>query len=112
MYCKSAIRSMDTKISHGTNKKRHAAGYSYTTNKISHAPFIYINHLIKSTIQLLEKYVLKQVVDFKVPSKIWVSLQFKSNNEQQRTDKKYTGRLTFVHVLQNWELRNDHSHGH
>ena len=100
MYWKSAIRATEIESAHGEHDRRHSAGYYDATNKISHAPFISINHLIKSTMQLLEKYLLKQVVDFKVPSKIWVSLQFMSNNGQQRIDEQYTGIIIFVHALQ------------
>ena len=83
-----------------------------TKNSISHAPFISTNHLIKSTIQILEKYGLKQGVEFKVPSKSWVSLNFTSNNGQRHTANRYTGRLTLIRVLQYRELQNYHHHGH
>ena len=81
MYWKVAIREMETEIAHGVHETRHAAGDYDATNRISHDNFISTNHLIKITIQLLEKYGLNQGVDFKVPSKCWLSLHFTSNNE-------------------------------
>ena len=66
LYWKAAIRVMETERSHGEHERRHDAGDSDSTNRISHAHFIYTNHIIKSTIQLIEKYGMKQGVDFKV----------------------------------------------
>ena len=80
LYWKAAIRVMETESAHGAHARRHAAGDYDATNRTSHASFISINHLIKSTIDLFEKYELKQGVDFKVPSNSCVSLQFTSNN--------------------------------
>ena len=76
VYWKAEIRAMEMESAHGEHARRHSAADYYATNILSHAPFISTIHLIKSTMQLLEKYLLKQVVDFKVPSKSWVSLQF------------------------------------
>ena len=112
LYWKSSLRLMDIESSHSAHERTRAAGDSDATNRISHDTFISTNHLIKSTIHLLEKYGLKQGVDFKVTSKSWVSLQFTSNNGQQRTAQRYTGRLTFVCALQNRDLRNDYPHGY
>ena len=67
MYWKSAIILMGMESAHGEHERRHAAGDSDSTNRISHAHFISTKHLIKSNIQLLEKDGLKQGVDFKVP---------------------------------------------
>ena len=60
---------METENAHGKHDRRHAAGDSDANNMILYAPFISTNHLIKSTIQIFEKYVVKQGVDFKLPSK-------------------------------------------
>ena len=111
MYWKSAIRAMETESAHGVHERRHAASDSYSTNRISHSPFMSTNHLIKSTIKLLKKDGLKKYFDFKVLSKSWVSLQFTSNNGQQLTAYIYTGLLPFFHALQTLELYNDHPHG-
>ena len=51
----------------GMHERRHAAGDYDVTNRISHAPFMSIKHIIKSTIQLIKKDVLKKGVDLKVP---------------------------------------------
>ena len=53
MYWKSVIRSMETEISHGEHERRHAAGDSGSTNRISYDLFISKNHIIKITIQIL-----------------------------------------------------------
>ena len=111
LYWKAAIIVTDTESTHGAYERRHAAGDSDATNRLSHDTLIYTNHIIKSTIQLIEKYGLKQGVDLKVPSNIWVSLQFTSNNGQQRTAERYTVRLNFFRALQTRELRDDHPHG-
>ena len=66
LYCKSLIRAMDTEITHGAHESINAAGDYDDTNSISHATYMSTKHLIKSTIQILEKDVLKQGVDFKV----------------------------------------------
>ena len=112
LYWKSSIRLMDIESLHSAHERTRAAGDYDATNRISHDTFISTNHLIKITIQLLEKYRLKQGVDLKVTSKSWVSLQFMSNNGQQRTAQRYTGRLTFVCALQTREFRNDYPHGY
>ena len=67
MYCKSLIRVMDTESAHRAHESRNAAGDYDATNIITHATYMSTKHLIKSTIQSLEKYVLKKDVDFKVP---------------------------------------------
>ena len=67
LYGKAAIISVEMKSAHGAHERRHTAGDSDATNRISHATFISTNHLIKGTIQLLEKDGLKQGVDLKVP---------------------------------------------
>ena len=67
LYCKSLIRVMETESAHRAHESRNAAGDYYATNSISHVTYISTKHLIKSTIQILEKYVLKKYVDFKVP---------------------------------------------
>ena len=112
MYWKAAIRAMETEIAHWAHKRRHTANDSDSTNRISHDSFISTNHLIKITMQLLEKDLLNQRVYLKVPSKSWVSLQFTSNHGHRQTYDRYTGRLPFVCALQTQELRNDHPHGH
>ena len=67
IYQKAAIRATKTEITHKLHDRRHA-NYDYdSTNRISHATFISTNHLIKITIQILEKDVLKPGIDFKVP---------------------------------------------
>ena len=71
---------METETEHGVHGRSHAAGDYDNTSRISHDPFISTNHLIKSTMQILEKDVLKQDVDFKVTSNNCVSLQFTSKN--------------------------------
>ena len=91
---------METEIAHGAHYRRHASGDSDSTNSISHDPLISTNRIIKITIQLLKKYGLKKVVDFKVPSNTWVILQFMSNNGQQRIADRYTEQLPFVRSLQ------------
>ena len=50
MYWKAVIRAMETESTHGEHERIHAAGDSGDTNRISHAPFIPTNNLIKSTI--------------------------------------------------------------
>ena len=100
LYWKAAIRAMETEGVHGSHERIHDAGGSDATNRISHYPFIYTNHIIKSTIYILEKDGLNQVVDFKFPSKSWLSLQSTSNNGQQRTSERYTVQLPFVCDLQ------------
>ena len=112
IFWKGAMQAMEIESSHGAHEKRHAAGDSNTTNRVSHAPFISTNHLIKCTITLLEKDGLKQNLDFKVPCKGWVEMQFTSSNEQKKTAEQYTGRLPFICVLQTCDLRNEHPHGH
>ena len=87
LYYKYAIKVMEIESAHREHERRHAVGDYDAINMISHDPFIYTNHIIKSTIQILEKDILKQGVDFKVSSTIWMILQFKSNNEQQQTPK-------------------------
>ena len=67
IYWKVVIRAMETETAHGSHDRSHAAGDYDNTSRISHDPFISTNHLIKITMQLLEKDVLKQDVDFKVP---------------------------------------------
>ena len=67
LYCKSLIRVMETESSHGVHESRNTAGDYDATNRISHATFMSTKHLIKSTIQILEKDVLKKGVDSKVP---------------------------------------------
>ena len=67
LYWESSIRVTETEIAHGGYDRINSAGDSDATNIISYATFISTNHLIKSTIQLIEKYELKKVVDFKVP---------------------------------------------
>ena len=66
MYCKSLIRAMDTESAHRAHESRNSAGDYDSTNSISNATYISTKHLIKSTIQILEKDVLKKGVDFKV----------------------------------------------
>ena len=85
MYSKAVIRSMEIESAYGAHHRIHSAIDYDTTNRISHYPVISTNHIIKITIQLLEKYGLNQGVDFKVPSNSWVRLKFMSNNRQQRT---------------------------
>ena len=82
IYWKASIISMDTESARGAHERRHYSGDYDATNRISYATFISTIHIIKITIHLIEKYGLKQCVDFKVPSKIWVSLQFTSKNGQ------------------------------
>ena len=82
IYWKVVIRAMETETAHGAHDRSHAAGDYDNTSRISHDPFISTNHLIKSTMQILEKDVLKQDVDFKVTSNNCVSLQFTSKNGQ------------------------------
>ena len=67
LYCKSLIGAMETESSHGSHERRNSAGDYDSTNSISHATYISTKHIIKSTIQILEKDVLKKGVDFKVP---------------------------------------------
>ena len=64
MYCKAARRAMDTESAHEAHERIHDAVNYDATNRISHAPLISNNHIIKSTIQLVEKDVLKQCVEF------------------------------------------------
>ena len=63
LYWKAVIRAMEMEITHGAHERRHAASDSNATNRISHAPFISTNHLIKITVQLLETYGTKKGVD-------------------------------------------------
>ena len=79
IYWKVVIRAMETETAHGAHDRSHAAGDYDNTSRISHDPFISTNHLIKSTMQFLEKDLLKQDVDFKVKLNNCVSLQFTSN---------------------------------
>ena len=95
---------MEIEILHGARERIHAPGDYYAINRISNSPFLFTNHLIKTTIQLRVKDGLKQGVDFKASSKNWVRLQSTSNNGQQQTYEKYTGKLPFVHSLQNLKL--------
>ena len=67
MYWKSLIRAMETESAHRAHESRNAAGDYDATNIISHATSMSTKYLIKSTIQSLEKDVLKKDVDFKVP---------------------------------------------
>ena len=67
LYWKSLIRAMDTESAHRAHESRHDDGDYDATNSISHATYMSTKHLIKSTIQILEKDVLKKGVDFKVP---------------------------------------------
>ena len=83
----TAIRAMDTKNAHGAHERIYSSVYFDTTIRISHSPFISTNHIIKSTIHLLENCGLKQVVGFKLSSNSWVRLNFTSNNEQRHTAK-------------------------
>ena len=53
MYWKEAIRLMDTERAHRSHERGNSAGDSDATNRITHAPLISTNYLIKSTIQLL-----------------------------------------------------------
>ena len=78
---------MEIEILHGARERIHAPGDYYATNRISNSPFLFTNHLIKTTIQLLGNYGSKQGVDFKVSSKSYVSLQFTSNNGHRRTSE-------------------------
>ena len=112
MYWKAAIRSLETKGAHGVHERRYAAGDSDASNRISHAPIISTNHLIKITIQLLENYGFKQGVELKVSSNSWVGLKCMPNNGQQQTSKQYTGKIPFLRALQTRELCNDHPHNH
>ena len=66
MYWKAAIRVMETESAHGEHDRSHAAGDSDSTNRISRSTLIPTKHIIKSIIHILEKYGLKQCVDFKV----------------------------------------------
>ena len=50
---------MDMESAHGVHDKIHSSGGYDDTNRISHAPFISTNHLIKTTIPILDKDVLK-----------------------------------------------------
>ena len=99
---------METEIAHGASERRHAAGNSHVTNRISHDNFT--KRLIKITMNIIEKYGLKEGVELKVPSKIWMSLQFTSNNGQIRTADKYTVRLPFARALQTQKLCIDQPH--
>ena len=56
LYWKTVIRAMETEIAHRAYERIHAAGDYDATNRISHVTFISTNHLIKITIQILEKY--------------------------------------------------------
>ena len=76
----AAIIYIEAESAHGAHERIYSSVYFDTTNRISHAPFISFNHLIKSTMHLLEWYGLKQIGDFKLPSKSWASLKFMSNN--------------------------------
>ena len=67
LYWKSLIRAMETESAHGSHESRNTAGDYDATNRISHATFMSTKHLIKSTVQILEKDILKKGVDFKVP---------------------------------------------
>ena len=67
LYWKSLIRAMETESAHGAHERRNSADYYDATNRISHATYMSTKHLIKSTIQILEKDVLNKGVDFKVP---------------------------------------------
>ena len=67
MYCKLLIRAMETESAHRAHESRNAASDYDATNSISNATYMSTKHLIKSTIQSLEKDVLKKDVDFKVP---------------------------------------------
>ena len=53
MYWKAATRKMETESAHVVYERRHAAGDFDATNRISHAPFISTNNLVKITIQIL-----------------------------------------------------------
>ena len=55
IYWKVATIAMETKITHGAHERKHAAGDSDVTNRISNVPFISTNHLIKITIKFFEK---------------------------------------------------------
>ena len=66
LYWKSSIRAMETESAHGAHESRNSAGDYDATNSISHATYISTKHLIKITIQILEKDVMKKGVDFKV----------------------------------------------
>ena len=112
LYWKAAIIVIETEIAHGVHKRRHAAGDSDATNRISHSSFISTNYLIKITIQIFEKDGLKQGIEFKFLSKSWVSLHFTSNNGQRRIAQLYTGRFPFVCALPTQDLRNDHPQKH
>ena len=67
LYWKSLIRAMDMESAHWAYESRNAAGDYDATSSISHSTYMSTKHLIKSTIQILEKDVLKKGVDFKVP---------------------------------------------
>ena len=111
-YWKALIRARVTESSHGAHGRRHTAGDYEFTNRISHASLMSTNHPIKITIKIIENDRLNQGVDFKVPSKSWLILQFMSNNGQRQTDKQYTGKLLFFRDLQTRELHNSHTNGH
>ena len=83
----SAIKTTDKNIAHGAHERIYSSVYFDNTIRISHSPFISTNHIIKSTIHLLENCGLKQVVGFKLSSNSWVRLNFTSNNEQRHTAK-------------------------
>ena len=52
----STINSSITGVEYNNDHDHEAAGDYDATNRISHVTFISTNHLIKITIQILEKY--------------------------------------------------------
>ena len=67
LYWRASIIVMETDSAHGVHESIHASSGYDATNRVSHAHFISINHLIKGTIQLIKNNVLKKGVDFKFP---------------------------------------------
>ena len=67
LYWKSLIILMETESAHEVHERINASGDYDATNRISHAPFMSIKHIIKSTIQIIKNNVLQKGVDLKVP---------------------------------------------